>query len=1156
MEAQTMLHDEELSGGDGLESRQPSKERNKRKVNFFRLGVTCLAMAFLAIVATVAVAKWFPHTEKSMSATETKEDAEEMIFKAMFSTNYIPANETQSLDITNLDHMINGLNTKTEKNQIQVIRAFFHPYSPSKKTKCGNLLSGNILQLDILIFLSRECVDQKINLCKTHLQNELQDIVNQMSTTPVTIQFEDNHSETINIKSCGLPELTEEEMTPKRQKVETKAEKIGVRPKLARNYPMNNVVRSGASRNTRCALCINKLGLVQMNGELSSRIQDDIQTNFMLIDSQNREYLTATVFEESTYQLNVQLDCGGQLARDSLDNPCSSSLSVVVWIDFNDNTFDDDSERRILRRAWSDNGTPTGAYQVDLRIPTIDGRMVKPGPHRMRLTVMASDEYTRECGSIGYQETRDYTINAVRRERPTIPTTTRRQVCPLTFAKIILVLMAGERGTEIRDDLPKNTLILNDPKQHHMAVTVFEHTIYLVRIQLACSTQFRTDLTLTGCNLAQDVVVSIDLNNDGRFDDEEIGSPYRWPLTSYMAEGIYDLQIHVPAINRRNIKNGPHLMRINVLPSTHYITNCGYSDYSEMREYSINIVPKIKYSALGYVPTPYAAPRDFQCVSDVGKIILVVMAGEYRTQIRDDPSTRAVININNPDEQHLSIILYEDVVYLLRLQLECTRQRSGISSKIDCTLPHDVNVWIDLNDDLTFDDTENATPYRWPIASYIPQGIYDLQLYIPTLEQRKITSGPHLMRIVVTLNEDYRKKCGNNYFTETREYNVTIVRQGTQSESINVPYIPLKDNVCSQTNAKIVLVIMTGELGTHIRDDTPMNTFLGTNQNRHHLGVTLYDNTIYRIRIQLDCDRSSSRASYDTNCNLAQDVNVWIDLNNDQTFDQTEISVSPRWPLRNSMGLGIYDYELVIPPIDGQNLRTGAHRVRIVLTPSEEYQDKCGRTDKKEVREYTFNIIPRTETRTITYEAVRAAHCSPGNLVCSVDHGAISAVKLFGEQQTEINDVTRRCSTTNNYNDRRDLVATLFDNTDYTLQVQLYCTQGIGYRYSNDRDSSLSDTHCLHKNYIYVWIDFNNDGMFDEYNEQISSTDQYDTDEHRSQYDITIRIPRIDARNYLDGQHQMRILLTQDEHNRKACYNTGYGEVRDYTIQIVSKPPY
>jgi hypothetical protein len=155
---------------------------------------------------------------------------------------------------------------------------------------------------------------------------------------------------------------------------------------------------------------------------------------------------------------------------------------------------------------------------------------------------------------------------------------------------------------------------------------------------------------------------------------------------------------------------------------------------------------------------------------------------------------------------------------------------------------------------------------------------------------------------------------------------------------------------------------MTGELGTHIRDDTAMNTLVGANQNRHHLAVSLYENTIYRIRIQLDCDRPSSKGSYDINCNHAQDVNVWVDFNNDGRYDDSESRVSPRWPLQNSIGLGIYDLNMAIPAIDGQSLKSGTHRMKVVVAPSDEYRRKCGKTDSQEVREYTFNIIPRPVT--------------------------------------------------------------------------------------------------------------------------------------------------------------------------------------------------
>ncbi|CAF5184597.1 unnamed protein product, partial [Rotaria sp. Silwood1] len=150
----------------------------------------------------------------------------------------------------------------------------------------------------------------------------------------------------------------------------------------------------------------------------------------------------------------------------------------------------------------------------------------------------------------------------------------------------------------------------------------------------------------------------------------------------------------------------------------------------------------------------------------VGKLILVVMAGEHRTQIRDDESTRAALTGKTPNYQHLAIVLYEDTVYLLRIQLECTGTQDRDSVGNNCNLPHDVAAWIDLNDDGKFSDTENAAPHRWPLTSYVPQGIYDLQIYVPDIDGARTKSGPHRMRLDVTLNEQYRQKCGKNYYRE------------------------------------------------------------------------------------------------------------------------------------------------------------------------------------------------------------------------------------------------------------------------------------------------------------------------------------------------------------------------------------------------------
>ncbi|CAF4871237.1 unnamed protein product [Rotaria sp. Silwood1] len=518
--------------------------------------------------------------------------------------------------------------------------------------------------------------------------------------------------------------------------------------------------------------------------------------------------------------------------------------------------------------------------------------------------------------------------------------------------------MAGEKGTEIRDDKPTNALSTNNLNQHHMAVTLFEHTVYLLRIQLDCSSQLKTELTSTGCNLAQDVNVWIDLNDDGKFDESEIGAPYRWPVTSYMAEGIYDIQIYVPLIDGRYIRNGPHRMRISVVPSNYYRSTCVDYDYNESREYMVTIIPRMKYSSLDATPTSMV-PHNVPCSPDVGKVVLVVMAGEHRTQIRDDQSTRTALTSNTRNYQHLAIVLYEDTVYLLRIQFECTGSRSGDSVGNNCNLPHDVAAWIDLNDDGSFSDIENAAPYRWPLTSYIPQGIYDLQIYVPNIDGTKTKTGPHL--------------------------------------DIGGPYLTLSDSVCSQTHGKIVLVIMA-------------------------------------------------------------------------------------------------DY--------------------------------------------------------------RGTHCSPGNLVCSVDHSAISLVSLSGEKNTQLRDETKTCSSTNNYNDRSNLAVTLFENTVYSLHITLSCVQQSSYGNTYSEDPYVFETNCRDARYVGIWIDFNNDGTFDDNTEQIVPNSWYRDDPRMTQSDIGFIIPQLDGRHYVGGQHRMRIVLVQDARNRKGCQNTGYGEVRDYTVQIIETRTY
>lgn len=166
------------------------------------------------------------------------------------------------------------------------------------------------------------------------------------------------------------------------------------------------------------------------------------------------------------------------------------------------------------------------------------------------------------------------------------------------------------------------------------------------------------------------------------------------------------------------------------------------------------------------------------CSPQVNKILFVVLAGEQRTQIRDEPSLGLTFEDNN---QNQPVILYQDSIYILRILLDCNRQWNDKSYQHNCHLIYKVDVWIDLNDDGVFDSSENAAPYHWPLNSYTPKGNYDLQIYTPVIDTRVTKYGPHRMQLIVTANDQYQQKCGYQDYKEIRNYTVYVIPYRTKA---------------------------------------------------------------------------------------------------------------------------------------------------------------------------------------------------------------------------------------------------------------------------------------------------------------------------------------------------------------------------------------
>ncbi|CAM4800677.1 unnamed protein product [Rotaria magnacalcarata] len=1075
-------------------------------------------------------------------------DMHEITLKTIFSTSYILERKNQSANIKHIDELTGQLNTKLTENKIRVLKGFFHNNATSKryrKVKCENPLHGNILELHLIATFSDECTDPN-SMCKLKLLEQLKDGLSQHFNIPITVEPIDGQSTTIDVKLCNITEIA----------VDTKAVPI-------------------FATDSFCSLVPAKIMLFVVDGEQGTGIRDEMQTTSAIIDYDNRHNQTVTLQEETVNLLRIQLDCTQKSTTDSLNYDCSHVHHVDVWIDFNDDGNFDGAENRVDVRSPNNGELPVGTYDLKISIPAIDGRRTKSGLHRMRIQVIPSDDHISKCGQSDYSETREYTVNII----PTIqdsvmspvipPVIPNNPLCSVKPARIMYVHMAGQQGTVIRDETKSDILINDYQKLHHITATLYESSVTTLRIQLDCTEQSYDDSTDNGCSLDYDIDVSIDLNDDGNFDDDENRVDDRSANHDEMPQGTYDFKISIPAIDGRQIKAGPHRMRLRLIPSEIYTRRCGRSDYSEIREYIVNIIPTARFGVPAVVSP--VAPSNSLCSVRPARIIFVNMVGQQGTEIRDETGTNYVIS-EHQNRHHATVTLYESTVNMLRINLNCAEQSRQDLHDDECNLNYSINVWIDLNDDGIFDEIENRVLHRSLMHSRGPRGAYDLEICTPAIDERYARIGQHRMRLSLMVNDDYRKQCGETDYSETREYMVNIVPKAICEVTATISPVRIRNIICSENSGKIMLVHISGELGTQLRDETTTIANIATsdNRNRHDFAVTLYADAAYQVRIQLDCSRQYDSDLLQVDCNFAHHVNVWIDLNDDGQFDESENRIYHQSSVNTETSGDMYDLQIFIPIIDDTTTKAGQHRMRLSVTRSEAYRRQCGNADHVETREYTVKIIPRKICRDNEYfdepesdviinlsaDFPRLTHCSPGNFICSTGSSAIFSVHLSGEQNSMIHDEMTRCSSINNYEDRSRLSVTLFDNKIYRLQIQLYCVNIQDYENPHRQEPLLVGTNCNLAQNLDVWIDLNNDGSFDESTERFSYNDHHYDDNMKGYYDLSIAIPEIDEENNVGTPHKMRILLSRDEQSRQPCNSAGYGEARDYTVHILRKSYY
>ena len=175
---------------------------------------------------------------------------------------------------------------------------------------------------------------------------------------------------------------------------------------------MDALPRRKKLKKSRCSQSIGRILLVQMTGEYGSRIQDDVRMVNFPSSQQNRQHPMITLYEGTNYRLHFEFDCSEERARYPSEDRCDLSQNVNVWMSSDgENAY---GTRNLLSSSSRANSYMRGdSYELDIRIPVIDGRDMKSGVHRITIAVIPTEAYLSACGAREFKETHEYTANIV-----------------------------------------------------------------------------------------------------------------------------------------------------------------------------------------------------------------------------------------------------------------------------------------------------------------------------------------------------------------------------------------------------------------------------------------------------------------------------------------------------------------------------------------------------------------------------------------------------------------------------------------------------------------------------------------------------------------------------------------------------------------------
>ena len=210
-------------------------------------------------------------------------------------------------------------------------------------------------------------------------------------------------------------------------------------------------------------------------------------------------------------------------------------------------------------------------------------------------------------------------------------------------------------------------------------------------------------------------------------------------------------------------------------------------------------------------------------------------------------------------------------------------------------------------------------------------------------------------------------------------------------------------------------------------------------------------------------------------------------------------------------GLESFEFAIRIKGSSQFNVKkTTDTEILIYLNPCTEYQYKvraiCGAND------------------TTSYSSVKTFSTSGCEDLFCIAYGQITDSEWI--QGVEFNTINNQSGSNYGFGNFLNLSTTLNKGQTYPLYLSPGFLPGI-----------------IENEYWYVWIDFNQDEVFDNNSELVYSDNQGKSNSFFTNIQIPATVPT--------GQTRMRIMMRSDFDDTDPCSVFAYGEVEDYSIQII-----